>query len=307
MPRSLPSLNALAALEAAARHGSIARAAEELCVSAAAVSQHIRGLEAQLGVALFARSARGVTATDVARRLLPTLTDALDRMDEATRFVREGATRGRLVVSLLPSLAGGWLVPRLGDFERSFPGVELVVRAERRLVDLQREPVDVAIRYCIAPPPKLAHERLFGEQVFPVCSPQLAYGPRPLRSLADLAHHTLLHDVDAEPDQPFIGWSHWLARAGIARPSASPGYYFDDSMVMIAAAVEGRGVALGREPLVAQQLARGQLCRPLPDALPSEWSYYAVGTKRVFRRPLVRAFIQWLAADPSRMAHAQPT
>lgn len=294
----MPSLNALAALEAAARHGSIARAAEELCVSAAAISQHVRGLEEQLGVPLFVRSARGITPTDASLRLLPALSEALDRMEEATRFVREGATRGRLAVSMLPSFASGWLVPRLAEFERAFSGVELLIRAERRLIDFARDTVDVAIRYCVAPPPKLAQRRLFGELVFPVCSPQLAYGAKPIRALADLAQHPLLHDVDAEPDQPFIGWSSWLARAGLDRTRSTGGLYFDDSQVMIAAAVEGRGVALGRAPLVAQQLARGQLCRPVPDTLPSEWSYFAVGTKRAFRRPLVRAFVDWLASDP---------
>lgn len=298
MPRNLPSLNALAALEAAARHGSFARAAEELCVSAAAVSQHVRALEEQLGVSLFVRSARSITVTDAARRLLPALTEALDRMEEATRFLREGHAHGRLVVSALPSFAVGWLVPRLADFERAFPHVELAIRAGRALVDFDREEVDLAVRYCFAPPPGLAHKRLFGERVFPVCSPQRAYGAQSIRSLEDLVNHPLLHDLDAEPHQPAISWAAWLGRAGMGVPRTPPPLYFDDSLVMIAAAVAGRGVALGREPLVAQQLAQGQLCRPLPDEVLSDWSYFAVSTKRAFRRPLVRAFVDWLASEP---------
>lgn len=297
MPRSLPSLNALVALEAAARHGSIARAAEELRVTATAVSQHVRGLEEQLGVVLFVRGARGITLTDAALRVLPALSEALDRLDEATRRVREGKTRGRLSVSALPSFAGGWLVPRLAELGRAFPHVELVLRTERRLIDFDREDVDLAIRHLDAPPPRLAAKRLFGEQVFPVCSPTLAYGPKPIRTPEDLLQHTLLHDLDAEPHRALLGWSSYFERVKLPAPQ-SGGIAFNDSLVMTTAAVEGAGVALGREPLVAQLLARGLLCRPLPDAWSSEQSYYAVAPRRAFRRPLVRAFIEWLASAP---------
>jgi LysR family transcriptional regulator, glycine cleavage system transcriptional activator len=298
MARNLPSLNALTALEAAARHGSIARAAAELHVTAATVSQHVRGLEEQLGIALFVRAARGVTLTAAARGLLPTLTDALDRIDDAARRLREGSARGRLVVSALPFFAAGWLVPRLPELERALPGVALSLRASRRLVDFDREEVDVAIRYQRAPPPALAAKRLFGELVFPVCSPALAYGPRPIESLTGLLQHPLLHDLDADPHQPWLSFPRWLERAGVPLGDAPAGLQLDDSLVIVAAAVAGRGVALGREPLVADQLARGLLCRPLPDAWESPWSYFAVAPKRAFRRPLVRAFVDWVASAP---------
>lgn len=297
MPRNLPSLNALTALEATARHGSIARAAAELHVTPATVSQHVRGLEAQLGVALLVRGARGITPTAAALGLLPTLTEALDRIDDAARRLREGSARGRIVVSALPSFAAGWLVPRLATLERVLPGVELVLRADRRLVDFDREEVDVAVRYQRAPPAPFAARRLFGELVFPVCSPALAYGPAKLESLADVLRHPLLHDLDADPHQPWLSWRKWLERAGVGLGDRRD-LHFDDSLVILAAAVAGRGVALGREPLVAEQLARGLLCRPLPDVWEAQWSYFAVAPKRAFRRPLVRAFVDWLGSEP---------
>lgn len=298
MPRNLPSLNALTALEATVRHGSIAHAAAELHVTAATISQHVRGLEAQLGVTLFVRAARGITPTAAALGLLPTLTDALDRIDDAAQRLREGSARGRLVVSALPSFAAGWLVPRLAALQRALPGVELVLRADRRLIDFDREEVDVAIRYQRAPPPTLAARRLFGELVFPVCSPALAYGSGTLASLGDVAAHPLLHDLDADPHQPWLSWRRWLNGAGVPR-DARRDLHFDDSLIILAAAVAGRGVALGREPLVADQLARGLLCRPLADVRESEWSYFAVAPKRAFRRPLVRALIEWLTSEPA--------
>lgn len=298
MPRDLPSLNALAALEAAARHGSIARAAAELRVTAATVSQHVRGLEEQLGVALFVRAARGITLTAAARSLLPTLTQALDKLDEAARRVREGGGRKRLTVSVLPSFAVGWLLPRLDALERALPSVELTLRADRKLVDFDREDVDVAVRYAREPPATLGSKRLFGELVFPVCSPALAYGPHPIDSPESLLQHPLIHDLDAEPQQPWLGWSRWLAQHGLSLPAHARGLHLDDSLVILAAAIDGRGVALGREPLVAQQVARGQLCRPLADCWESPWAYFAVAPKRAFRRPIVRAFVDWLAAAP---------
>lgn len=298
MPRNLPSLNALAALEAAARHGSIARAAAELHVTAATVSQHVRGLEEQLGVPLFVRSARGVTLTSAARALLPSLTQAFDRLDDAARRVREGGTTKRLTVSALPSFAAGWLVPRLALLERALPNVALTLRADRRLVDFDREEVDVAVRYGREPPAALASKRLFGELVFPVCSPALAYGAHPIDSVESLAQHVLIHDLDAEPHQPWLGWADFFARHGVAPPAHARGLYLDDSLVMLHAGIDGRGVLLGREPLVAQQLARGLLCRPLSDAWEAASAYFAVAPKRAFRRPLVRAFVDWLSAAP---------
>ena len=218
MPRRLPPLNALRAFEAAARHGAIAKAAEELSVTPSAVSEQVRLLEARLDVKLFHRRAQGVTLTSEGAALLPGLTDAFDRLAAVGESLGERRKRTRVVVSLLPSLAAAWLVPRLPELRVDLPGIELHVRAERLLVDFTREDVDLAIRFASGPFRDLEARRLMGETVFPVCSPTLAYGQRPLHRFNDLRRHTLLHDTDAHPRQPWMSWPAWFAREGLPPP-----------------------------------------------------------------------------------------
>ena len=296
MPRRLPPLNAMRAFEAAARHGAIARAAEELAVTPSAVSEQVRLLEARLGVKLFHRRAQGVALTSEGAALLPGLTDAFDRLAAVSDSLGERRRRTRVALSLLPSLAAAWLVPRLPQLRVDLPGIELHVRAERQIVDFAREDVDVAIRFGAGPFRDLVAQRLMGESVFPVCSPALAHGPRPLRGFADLQRHTLLHDIDA-PRQPWLSWQAWFARAGLAPSAASSGLFFNDSMVILSAAIDGQGIALGRGPMVHEHLARGRLVRVLEQEWPAEWSYWAVAPQGHMRRPAVRDLVEWLKAQ----------
>lgn len=297
MRRRLPPLNALRAFEAAARHGSFALAAEELGVTPAAVSQQVKALEAQLQLTLFRRLPRGLLLSEAGRAYLPGLSDGLDRLAAATAHLREGSMSGVVSVTSLASFAAGWLVPRLADFRRQYPGIDLRIDTSRHIVDFAREDVDLAIRFGAGPFPGLEALHLLDEEIFPVASPALLHGGLPLGRIEDVVHHVLLHDVDALPRQPWMHWRAWLAREGLDEAAASRGLFFTDSNVLITAAVAGQGIALGRSPLLGEHLAKGRLVRLFERSWRAEWSYYVVAPAAQLERPLVRAFVDWLLAQ----------
>jgi LysR family glycine cleavage system transcriptional activator len=304
MSKRLPPLNALRAFEAAARHGGFARAADELAVTPAAVSQQVRLLEADLGVALFHRLPRGLVLTEAGRGALPELGAAFAGLARAVEEMRGGSVAGPLVVSVLPSFARLWLGPRLPGFVAARPEVELTVHAEVRAVDFALDPVDVGVRYGRGVYPGLHVRLLLAEDVFPVCAPALALGPPPLRRLEDLRRCTLLHErASAEPS---LDWATWLREAGIGGVEASAGPGFTDGAMLVEAAVRGMGVALGRGALVADELLAGRLVRPLALRRPAEFAYFAVTRAGRERHPRVRAFLDWLdgQAAASRAAMA---
>jgi len=193
-PRKLPPLNALRAFEAAARALSFKRAAEELHVTQAAVSHQVRALEAQLGLELFVRKHRALELTPAGARYLPALSEAFDRLDDATLALRARPRTSRLVLSVVPSFAANWLVPRLGGFRARHSGIDLVVLSSSELVDFTRDAVDVGIRFGPGAWPRVRADLLFGEEYLAVVSPKLARGKRALRKPDDLRRHTLLHD-----------------------------------------------------------------------------------------------------------------
>jgi len=289
--RRLPPLNALRAFEAAARHLSVTKAAEELGVTPAAVSHQVRALEGTLGLELFQRLKGGLVLTDAGRLYLPGLTEGLDRLARATVQVQGQRLAGVLTVSTLASFATGWLVPRLGDFRACHPDLDVLIRTESRLVDFDREDVDVAIRYGRGSFPGLVAQPLMGEEVFPICSPVLLNTQPYLRKVDDLRHYVLLHDVDAEPHQPWMNWREWLNGTGI---DTSRGFRFTDSSVLIAAAVAGQGVALGRSALLGDLLESGHLVRPFEASRRAGWMYFLVAPERHLNRPKVVAFLAWL-------------
>lgn len=297
MRRRLPPLNALRAFEAAARHGSFALAAAELGVTAAAISQQVKALEEQLQVPLFRRQARGLTLTDAGRAYMPGLSDALDRMAAATARLREGGETGLVTVTTLASFAAGWLVPRLWHFRGLYPGIDLRIDTSRRLVDFAREDVDIAIRFGPGPFKGLEALPLMTEDVFPVASPALLHSGPPLHRFEDLAHHQLLHDVDAQPTQPWLSWPAWFERAGLSSALAERGLQFTDSHVLMAAAVAGQGIALGRAPHLGEHLAKGRLVRLLDDSWTADWRYWIVAPAAQLKRPLVQALVSWLQAE----------
>jgi len=288
----LPSLNALKAFAVAGQHLSFTKAAAELHVTQAAVSHQIKTLEEQVGVKLFRRAPRGLFLTEAGQAYLPSVRDAFDRLATATARLETREAGGILTVSVLPSFAARWLVPRLRRFRQAYPDIDLRVAAEDRLTDFERDGVDVAIRYGGGNYPGLHTRAIFGESFFPVCSPTLITGELPLREPADLRHHTLLHD-DARMD-----WPMWLLAAGVAdsvNPNRGPA--FNDTAHMLQATVDGQGVALGRSTLVADDLAAGCLVMPFSISLPSNYGYYLVYPDISIERPKVKAFESWLLEE----------
>jgi LysR family glycine cleavage system transcriptional activator len=293
MARRLPPLNALRAFEASARLGSFVAAAAELRVSAAAVSQQVRRLEGYLDTPLFQRLARGLVLTEHGRDYLPQLSQGFDMLGESTARLRTKRAGGVLTVTTLAGFANGWLLPRLARFHERAPRVDVVLQTSRSLVDFRREDVDLAIRFAPAPGRGLHGELLCHEELFPVASPRLFRGGRTPDSVAALAAYSLLHDVDAHPDQPWMSWRAWFERAGLEPGAATRGMQFTDSVVLIGAAIASLGLALGRSTHVAQMLARGQLIRVTQESWRAGWSYHLVAPSAHFARPVVRAFVDW--------------
>lgn len=297
MSRRLPPLGALRAFEAAARHGSFVAAAQELAVTPAAISQQVRLLEDDLGVVLFKRLPRGLILTAAGHAALPDLREAFERLRRGVAAARAGEPRGPLRVSVLSSFCARWLVPRLADFVAAYPEIELRITAESRRTDPAREDVDVAIRYGAGLYPGLRVVRLLTEEVFPVCAPRLLNAERPLTRPDDLRHHTLLHDSEISAAQPWLAWSTWLRDWGLAEDEPTRALRFSDSHQLLACAVMGLGVAIGRSALVADDLAQGTLVRPLRGVRTADYSYWIVTARDAEANPRIAAFTAWLQAQ----------
>jgi LysR family glycine cleavage system transcriptional activator len=300
--RRLTHLNALRAFEAAARHLSFAKAADELSVTPAAISQQVATLEGTLQVPLFKRLPRGVVLTEAAQAMLPELRAGFDLLAAGLSRARERMARRHLVVSLTPSVAAKWLMPRLERFTTRHPQIDVRLDTTTRLVDFAREEVDLALRYGAGKWPGLAVERLLQEEVFPVCSPKLVRGAKALRTPADLRHHTLIHDASMPARAGFPQWSVWLHAAGAGQVDASRGLHLDASMLAVQAAIDGQGVALGRSVLVSDDLSSGRLVRPFALAVPLRFGYYVVHPRKPAARDAVDAFKAWLHAEAAGAA-----
>jgi LysR family glycine cleavage system transcriptional activator len=294
--RRLPPLNALRAFEAAARHLNFSRAADELSVTPGAVSQQIQNLEDYVGAALFKRTPKGLLLTDAAQTALPALREAFDRLAEAASLLTAAVDGRRLTITAPPSFAAKWLVPRLGAFERAYPHVDVWLSAGMELVDLAAGEVDLAIRYGAGRYPGLEVKRIVSEMVIPVVSPGLL-AEQPLASAEDLANHTLLHDGSPEIDDSCPDWSMWLAARGLRGIDGQRGPRFNQSSLVIEAAVNGRGVALAKRTLAQADLEAGRLVAPLPIATAVDFAYYLVHPKAKGRLPQVKAFIGWIEAE----------
>ncbi|MGE0718865.1 MAG: transcriptional regulator GcvA [Alphaproteobacteria bacterium] len=290
MRRDLPPLNALRAFEAAARHLSFTRAADELAVTQAAISHQIKSLEDWLGVLLFRRLPRRLELTEGGRDLLASIREAFDRIEAAVGRARRNDQTGPLTVSVVPSFAAKWLVPRLGRFQAEHPDIDVRLAADIRPSRFD-DGVDLAIRAGRGHWPGLQVERLLSEELFPVCSPRLLAGAVALCRPEDLARHTLLHD-DFEHD-----WRMWLLAAGVSGVDWRRGPRFSDSSMVIQAAVEGQGVALARSALAAEDLKAGRLVRPFTIDMASDLAYYVVAPPGHADRPKVRAFRDWLKRE----------
>jgi LysR family glycine cleavage system transcriptional activator len=290
MPRQLPPLNALPSLEAAARHLSFSKAADELHVTHGAVSRAIRNLEQHLGTQLFVRSVRAVRLTPMGAAYAAEVRQILDQLAAAT-LSATGQQSPVLNVSTLDTLASKWLVPRLFRFRQRYGEVDVRLSTSEKLADFVSDGIDIAIRYGRGRYPGVISELLMKEDVFLVCSPKLLEGPHPLRTPADLKHHTLIHD------NFHIDWASWLKMAGIQDVDPHRGPSFHSSEHVVQAAVQGEGVALGRSALVADDLANGRLVRPFALSLPAELAYYVVYPPAALKQNKVKVFRDWLMEE----------
>jgi LysR family glycine cleavage system transcriptional activator len=294
--RRLPPLNALRAFEAAARHLNFSRAADELSVTPGAVSQQIQNLEDYVGVALFKRTPKGLLLTDPAQIALPALREAFDRLAEAASMLTAAVDGRRLTVTVPPSFASKWLLPRLGGFETLHPEVDVWVSADNEITDFASGEVDLAIRYGSGRYAGLETIRLMHETVLPVASPGLLE-TQPIVAPADLANQVLLHDGSPDADPSCPDWTMWLAARGVKGVDGSRGPRFNQSSLVIEAAVGGRGVALAKRTLAQADLDAGRLAAPLQIATAVDFAYYLVHPKTKGRLPQVKAFIGWISAQ----------
>lgn len=302
--KRLPPLNALRVFEAAARHLSFTKAAEELHVTPGAVSQQIKALEDFLQTPVFRRQKRSLLLTDEAQASLPILREGFDKLLEAGKILSARADTGRLTVSAAPSFTSKWLVPRLDQFQEAHPDTDVWVSADMNVVDFAVDDVDVAIRYGTGQYPGLVVEHLMSEKIVPVCSPSLLTSAHPIKSPADLVHHTLLHDSSTEKDPSCPTWPMWLKAAGVCHKQGERGVKFNQSSLVIEAAVGGKGVALAKAALALADLEAARLVIPFDLTTPTDFSYYVVHPPSKSSSPTVKAFKEWIKREAATSVDA---
>jgi DNA-binding transcriptional LysR family regulator len=294
--RDLPSLDLLKGFEAAARNLSFTKAAQELFVTQSAISRQVKALEDQLGVALFRRHHRELRLTEEGQTLYKTSGEVLRLLRDATGKL--GARpAGMLTVTTTVSFAALWLVPRLNDFRRLHPGIDMRLAATNRIQDLEREGFDLAIRYCTPKAAGSGAARLFGELVFPICSRTLLAG-RKLKSPQDLTGQVLIHYDDPERRYPWLSWDVWLELTQTHGVKPAGALRFSHYDQLLHAAIEGQGIALGRSRFVSKWVKQGKLI--LPFGKRYMWSpadsraFFIVLPVRSATRPEVAEFSRWL-------------
>jgi len=307
----LPPLNALRVFEAAARHLSFKEAAVELHITQAAVSHQVKSLEEYLGVQLFRRSSRGVQLTDAARACLPKLREGFDALAGAVEMIRERGDEAQLVITAPPVFTARWLMPRLADFSKREPKIELRVFASSKMVDagaldstslvgdldLRTESSAVQIHLGAGQYPGHRADRLFGVSMAAVANPGLVKETG-LKAPADLASHTLLHDDAMEIVAGGNAWRKWLEAAGVAdRVDADRGPRFSSNILSLEAASQKLGIALALRPLVDADIASDRLCAPFDVEVKPQSAYYLVCPEVIADRPAVAAFRKWLLAQ----------
>jgi LysR family glycine cleavage system transcriptional activator len=301
-PHRLPSLNALRAFEAVARKLSFARAAEELFVTKAAVAQQVRLLEEEIGAPLVERSGRGLRLTESGAAGAAALADGFAMLARGARAMREAKGRGFLVINSSASFAAAWLVGRIGKFKARHPEIDVLVDANPSEDTLDRGAVDALIRWGAGDFPGLSTTRLFKEEVFPVCSPELTTGEYPLREPRDLARHNLLH-LEWNPSHPtWPSWADWLKAAGASDVAATRGVYFNQMSMAISAAAQGQGVALASPAIAADDLAAGRLIAPFAVSMRTPFGYYFLCRPAEADAPRIKALREFLIEEAALSA-----
>jgi DNA-binding transcriptional LysR family regulator len=296
----MPALDLLVGFEAAARHLSFTKAGEELYLTQSAVSRQIKELEDQLGLPLFQRRHRALSLTDAGQQFYAVAAQVITTMRAATERLRTQAGKRRpLTVTTTNSFASLWLIPRLAGFTREHPEVDVRITAETKVQDLERDGLDVALRHGPASLAGPNAVRLFGERVFPVCSPKLLK-KLPLKMPEDLKNHVLLQYHDPDVRHPWLHWKTWLEVAGVAGLRPAGTLSFSGYEQIIPAAVAGHGVALGRSPLVKDLIDAKQLTAPFKSMADPARAYFVIVSRNAGQRPEVVDFVSWLKAEAAR-------
>lgn len=290
MSRRLPPLNSLKVFEAAARQLSFTRAAEELFVTQAAVSHQIKALEEFLGLKLFRRRNRSLLLTEEGQSYFLDIKDIFSALSEATDKVLERSEKGALTISLPPSFAIQWLVPRLADFNQQQPDIDVRIKAVDSDDNSLTDDVDVAIYYGRGHWPGLRIDKLYQEYFMPLCSPGLLLSDKPMTSLADLKFHTLLHDSSRKE------WKQFTKNFKIDGVNVDHGPIFSHSTMVLQAAIHGQGVALGNNVLAQPELDAGRLVAPFDEILLSNNAFYVVCHENQADTGRIATFRDWMIA-----------
>lgn len=299
MLRHIPGLQSLKAFDASARHLNFTRAAAELNVTPAAVSHQIKELEEAIGVPLFQRTSRHMQLTRQGQVLKPAIADALEGITRALQKLRQVENPTQVRVTVSPSLAAKWLVPRLDRFLESVPGADVRIDVSSEPLDFDREDIDVAIRFGDGSYPGLVVEKLFHDTLFPVCSPELLKRTKKLREPKDLLQFTLIHlDWEAQ-GAVWPNWRMWMLAAGVKDFNDTRGLHFSQTSLALQAAIDGNGVALGDSTLVGDDLASGRLVKPFELSLrsPAQFAYHLITRRDTAERPMTKAFRNWIIAE----------
>jgi len=293
----LPPLNSLRAFEATGRLLSISRAADELSVTPGAVSQQIRTLEDYLQIKLFKRLNRAIVLTDAGQVFLPLVSSGFDQLVQALQVLERHSCDGPLTITSAPSFISKWLVPRLDKFKTLHPEIDVRIDASQRLVDFVREDIDVGVRFGTGEFPELDSVFLFSFDLIPVCSPALLEKGGGLKQVSDLKNYTLLHSNYDDLDPGWPDWSMWLAVVEARDVDASHGIYFNQSDLLIQAALDGQGVALVGSVMAESEIAAGRLIQPFQARLPVKLNYHLVTSPQKANIAKIAAFREWVLAE----------
>lgn len=295
----LPSLNALRALESTARHLSFVRAADELCVTPAAVKQLVRKLEDTLGLSLIDRSGRGLRLTAAGTAGLNDLSSGFDQLARAVQRMRVEGGQQRLIVSVEPSFATAWLVPRLERFRAAQPDIDVLIDSSALLVDLSRGDADVAIRFGAKNEAPLVTHRLFDEELCAFCSPAIADN---LLEPSDLANCSFINWETsaigwANKTRSWMDWPVWLEHIGAPQVVPRHSLRFRQYNLAVQAAIAGQGIVLGSAPVLSDLVSAGLLVRAVPQSVKTDVGYDLVTMEKTFERQDVKAFFDWIVSE----------
>ena len=304
--RNLPSLDLLRGFEAAARNLSFTKAAEELFVTQSAVSRQVKAVEDHLGVALFVRRHRALALTEAGDELYRATAQALRLLADAASKIQDRGAGRTLTVTATIGFSSLWLIPRLTDFRSQRPDIDIRIAANNEMLDLEREGIEVAVRYCTPKAAPRGAIKLFGELVLPVCSPKSVTRTAPLSRPEDLRHHVLLHYERPDGITPWLSWTVWLEVMQLQGLKPAGSLRFSQYDQTIQAAIDGQGVALGTTPLVRQLIKQGRLIAPLARKFDSSRAYYLVISAAAAERPEVKDFAGWLLRQAKQEPAASP-